>query len=94
MAEFKIKIADGVKLTYGEKVFISEGMRSIWECFGWDIDNDPNAEECANIITRTLFGMGYMDITEASEEGIKTELEIIPVGKWGEVLADGAIVLD
>lgn len=74
-----IKILDGVNVcTENEKVFC-EGPTDIWKLFKWDVENDPNAKECATIITRELLTWGEIDLS-AMNKGKKLLLKVVPVG--------------
>lgn len=78
MTETKtIKIWDGVNIITDKETIFCEGARDIWRVFGWDIDNDPNAQECARIIHTELFCFGRCDLS-AMNHGKKLLLEVVP----------------
>ena len=70
-------IFDGVKVITGKETIVVSGPTDLWNLFGWDIKNDPNAKECASMITRELFCFGKIDLT-AMYNGRKLMLEAIP----------------
>lgn len=72
-----IKIWDGIRVEHEGGVEIAKGPLDLWDIFGWDIENDPNAKECAQIITTHLFCFGEMDLT-AMNNGKLLKLAIIP----------------
>lgn len=64
MSEVKtIKLWDGWKVTYDGEETVCKSPPEVWELFKWDIDNDPNAKECADIITREIYCFGSIDIS-------------------------------
>lgn len=79
MAKKSIKLWDGWKLSYDGKETICKTPPEVWEYFGWDIENDPDASECASIITREMYCFGYMDLS-ALCPGHTLTAEVIPVG--------------
>lgn len=85
-----IKTADGNKVTHGDEVIIMTGNAQLWELLKWDIDNDPSAKACADVIVRNLIGVGFADLTPLCPEGMTATVEIIPVGGWEAELAKGA----
>lgn len=89
----EFKIADGNKLTYGDKVYIMTGNAQLWEALGWDIKNDPNARECADLIVRDLVCVGYADLSPLCPDGTRCTVEIIPVGGWDAEVAQGAEII-
>lgn len=73
----KIKIYDGVKITYKGEVSRVDYISDIWDLFGWDIENDDNAKQCADAITRHLIGFGWCEIPD--DNGRTISIDIIPV---------------
>ena len=95
----EFKIADGNKFTAtfpdGEKeVLIMTGNAQLWELLKWDIDNDPSAKACADVIVRNLIGVGFADLTPLCPEGMTATVEIIPVGGWDAEVANGAEIFE
>ena len=59
-----ISLCDYVALIVdGEEERLPNNPRKLWEALGWAIDNDPNAKECASIITQELFCFRRCDIS-------------------------------
>ena len=71
-----IKMYEGVKLTCRDRTEFFEGPRDIWDAFGWDIDNDETAADCAREVTRCLIGLGYCDLKD--NDGDTIHLEVVP----------------
>ena len=71
-----IKLCDGFIVLYKGETEKYEGLAGIWEAFGWDIKNDPNAKECADIITRELFCFGNMTLKD--DNGYPIHIQAIP----------------
>lgn len=90
MEKRTIKIADGNKVTHGDKVYIMEGFSQLWDLLGWDIKNDEQASECATEITRCLVAMGFVDLSPMSTDGKTLTVEVVPVGCWDAEVAKGA----
>ena len=80
MAMKTIKIMDGLKVITDDKIIeLKEGgFPALWDLFGWDIENDPNAKECATIITRELFCFGQINLSHMNN-GKLLLVEVIPV---------------
>ena len=77
--EKHIKIWEGIRIhTATECIDCTGGAREVWETFNWDIDNDPAAKECADIIIKHLFCFGFIDLTEMNH-GKYLALTVIPV---------------
>lgn len=75
-----IKIWDGVRVTTSSESEVVESPSDLWKMFGWDIENDPNAKECSQIITRELFCFGHIDLSQMN--GGKTLLlSVIPASE-------------
>lgn len=74
---FTIKIWDGVNIITENETIFCEGAKDIWRIFGWDVENDPNARECASLIFRELYCFGNADLT-AMNHGKKLLLEVVP----------------
>lgn len=78
-----IKIADGIRIITSEEIVTIEGfsMPKVWEYFGWDKLNDAIVEQNKTEITRALFCLGRIDLTEYTKNGKTLILEVIPVGE-------------
>ena len=72
-----IKLWDGIKVTTEDETTVVKSAPELWKLFNWDIENDPNAKECAQIITRELFCYGCFDLT-AMNHGNLLYLKVIP----------------
>lgn len=58
-----IKLFKSVDLIIdGEKESFKD-MPALWDRLKWDIESDPNAKECSELITRELFCFRVMDIS-------------------------------
>lgn len=70
------KICDGFKVVWfgGQRDF--EDIGGVWDLFGWDVDNDEKALECARKVNRELFACGYCDIRNSN--GTLIRVEVIP----------------
>lgn len=73
----EIKICDGVNVQYKGKTHKCDGPWDLWKLFNWDTENDPNAKECASLITRELFCFGTCKFED--EDGREVYIEMIPV---------------
>lgn len=73
-----IKLWDGWKITYDGEETICSNPPEVWEFFGWDIENDSNADECAKIITKEIYCFGHMDLSKLCP-GHKLTIDVIPV---------------
>ena len=75
-----IKIMDGLKvITSNEIIELREGgFPALWKYFGWDIENDPNADACATEITRQLICFGRVDLSEWALHSSTLIVEVIP----------------
>ena len=78
-----IKIWDGVNVITEDGTTRVDGPLDLWKLFGWDIENDPNAKECATIITRELFCFGRIDLS-AMNNGKTLILRVIPASNEKE----------
>lgn len=59
----KINLFESLVLNVdGEKTII-HNFPELWEAFGWDIQNDSNADECAKMVTRELICFGFIDLS-------------------------------
>lgn len=58
-----IKLCDGFTLNYDGEKTDYEHISDIFDVFGWDTENDPNAKECADIICREMFCFGFIDLS-------------------------------
>lgn len=74
---YEIKIAGGVILNYDGMEEVLKGPADIWQVFKWDIVNDENAKQCADIIARELLCFGYIDLS-AMCNGHTCTLTMIP----------------
>lgn len=72
-----IKLWDGIRVTTDTDSEIVESPVELWELFNWDIENDPNAKECAQLITRELFCFGHVDLSEMNN-GKTLYLSVVP----------------
>ena len=72
-----IKIWDGVNVITENETIFCESPSAIWQLFGWDVENDPNARECATEINRQLFCFHEVDLT-AMNNGNKLLLRVVP----------------
>lgn len=78
MAKKSIKIYEGVRVNANHKVINLKYIPDIWNLFKWDIKNDKNAKECADLITRELLMFGYIDLTDLNQ-GKMLIVELLPV---------------
>lgn len=69
----EIKLYDGVKVQYKGKTEIYESPLELRQSFGWDIDNDQLAKDCAREITRHLLMFGYCKIDDDNGREIYIE---------------------
>lgn len=78
---FSIKIMDGLKVitSNGITELREGGFPALWDYFGWDIENDPMADQCAIEITRQLMCFGRVDLSEFAEGTSTLIVEVIPV---------------
>lgn len=74
----EIKIWEGVNVITDNETVFCESPMDIWNLFGWDIENDANAKECAVAINRQLFCFHFCDLS-AMNHGKKLLLEVVPV---------------
>ena len=74
---FTIKLYDGVKVITEDGTQTVKYLPDLWKMFKWDIENDPNAKECAGIITRELICFGRIDLS-AMNHGRLLHLVLIP----------------
>ena len=81
--EKTIKFWDGWKFTYDGKETVCKTPPEAWAFLGWDIENDPNASECASIITRELYMFGHMDLSPSCP-GHTLTVDVIPCSENGE----------
>lgn len=59
-----ISLCDYVALIYdGKEEKLSNNPQDLWKALGWDIINDKNASECADIVIRDLFCFGRCDLS-------------------------------
>jgi len=77
MAIKKIKIYEGVRVNYDHEITELNYICELWDMFGWDIKNDPQAKECADMITRDLLLFHYVDLTKMAN-GKMLIVELIP----------------
>lgn len=76
MATKTISLCDYVLVTVdGEETRLPNSPRKLWEFLGWDIDNDPNAKECASLITQELFYFRFIDISALTNHRHKVTIE-------------------
>lgn len=85
-----IKIWDGWKINHNGEETICESPKDVWEFFGWDIENDPNADGCASLITREMYCFGFIDISQMLTDGGTLTITAIPPtendeSEWEEV---------
>lgn len=78
-----IKIWEGWRVYYDGKVTECKSPTEVWDLFGWDIENDPQAKKCATEITRQMYCFGHLDLTEMAK-GKSLILDVIPVKEEGE----------
>lgn len=78
MATKAIKIYDGVRVIHDHEIVNLDHICDLWELFNWDVKNDPNAKECADIITRELICFGFMDLTKMTNSGKMLTVELLP----------------
>ena len=79
---FSIKLWDGIRIVTDRDTEIVDAPCDLWKVFGWDIENDPDAKECASIITRELFCFGRIDLSPMN--GGKTLLLVAIPSKESE----------
>ncbi len=72
-----MKLFDGVRVTTAEESEIVSSPVELWQMFGWDIEHDANAKECADIIMRELLCFGHMDLSQMNN-GKTLYLSVIP----------------
>lgn len=77
METIEIKLWDGIRIITETENEIVEGPADLWKTFGWDIENDTDAKECATIITRELFCFGQIDLTQMNH-GNLLFLKVVP----------------
>lgn len=77
----KIAWCKGLKVTTAKGVteLKKGGMPALWEFLKWDIVNDPQAKECADIITRELWCIGFIDLSCLTRDNSTFTVEVIPV---------------
>lgn len=63
----KIKMYDDVTVTVDGETESVQNMPNLWKWLRWDIENDPSAKECADLITRELLCFGEADISALSQ---------------------------
>lgn len=80
---FTIKIADGIRIITSKEIVTIEGfsMPKVWEYFGWDKLDDAITKQNKTEITRALFCLGRVDLTEYTKNRKTLILEVIPVGE-------------
>lgn len=74
-----IKIYGGVRVNHNHELTTLEYIPDLWDMFGWDIANDPKANECAHLITRELMCFGYIDLSAMLTNGGFLTVELLPV---------------
>ena len=77
MAKKSIKIYDGIRVNYDHEISELKYICDLWDMFGWDTENDPQAKECASLITRELLCFGHIDLTELAN-GKLLLVEMLP----------------
>lgn len=61
-----IKLWDYIKVITEDGEQKVDSFPDLWNLFGWDIENDSSANECADIIVRELFCFHKFDMTKAN----------------------------
>lgn len=77
----KMKLWEGWRIIHNGKITECASPKEVWEHFNWDVDNDPNAKECATEITRAMYCFGYVDLTPMLNGKGHLFLEVIPCEK-------------
>lgn len=78
-----MKLWDGWKVTHNGEETICKNPPEVWEMFGWDIENDKDANECAMMITREMYCFGHIDLSSMCNDGTLI-IDIIPVNEMKE----------
>lgn len=74
-----IKLWDGWRIIHNGEITVCNSPKEVWDWFGWDIENDKNASECATEITKQMYCFGYIDLTPlCTKRGDHLFLEVIP----------------
>ena len=77
-----IKLWEGWEVNHNGEKTICKSPKEVWNLFGWDIENDKEADECASMITREVYCFGFIDLTPMCNSGTLTITAILP--KKGE----------
>lgn len=73
----EFKIWEGVNVITDEETHFCESPSALWQLFGWDVEGDQNARDCATEINMQLFCFHFCDLT-ALNNGKKLLLEVVP----------------
>ena len=70
-----IKLFDKVVVTVDGERTLLNSMPDLWEWLNWDIHNDENAKQCADMITTELFCFRNCDISPLTNNEHKVIIE-------------------
>ena len=73
-----IKLYESVRVIHDHEVINLDHICDIWDLFNWDIENDPEAKTCADMVTRELVCFGFIDLSRMTNSGKMLTIELLP----------------